>query len=72
VAICDPRDLIINVFWPVVHRKIYICIFICYINLYKNISPEGVAICDSRDLNNLNILFLRMLQTKYQCIWESG
>jgi len=35
-------------FRPVSHVNM-ICIVFCYINLYKTITPYGVAICDPRD-----------------------
>jgi len=36
-----------NAFRPVVHEKILK--MFCYINLYKNMFPYGMAICDPRD-----------------------
>jgi len=38
----------INAFRPVVHEKKIFKGF-CYINIYKIMSPYGVAICDPRD-----------------------
>jgi len=38
----------INAFRPVVHEN-KIFKGICYMNLYKTMSPYGVAICDPRD-----------------------
>jgi len=44
------------------------------LDLYKGLSPLGGAIHDPRDFiwTNLNLLALRMLHTKYQCIPASG
>jgi len=38
----------INAFEQVVHEKKIFKVF-CYINLYKTMSPLGLAICDPRD-----------------------
>jgi len=39
-------------------------------NLYKSMSPLGVAICDPRDfiILKLNLIVLRMISAKYQGI----
>jgi len=46
----------------------------CYKNLYKIMIPKGVAICDPRDFicTNLNLLVLRKIHAKCQCIQASG
>jgi len=48
--------------------------FLCYICLYKIMSPWGRAIYDPRNYicANLNLLVPRMFHTKYQCIPASG
>jgi len=63
----------INIFRPVVHEKKIVKGF-CYINLHTTMTLKGVAICDPRDFicTNLNLLVLRMLHPKYQCIQASG
>jgi len=60
----------INVFRPVVLEKKIFYGFCC-INLFKNISPLGVAICDPRDFiwTYFNFLVLGMFYVKYCPIW---
>jgi len=65
----------INVFSPVIHRKKTFLSF-CYINLYITISTRSCdgAISDPSDSTgtNLNLLVLRLIRDKYQCIQSSG
>jgi len=63
----------INVFRLVVYKKNILKVF-CDINLHTTMTLKGVTICDPRDFMciNLNLLVLRMIHAKYQCIQASG
>jgi len=63
----------INEFSPVIHEK-NIFKGICYLNLHKTMSPQGLAICDPWDFiwANGKGLVLRMIHIKQQYIQATG